>query len=469
MKQKKLFFVVSSEDVLKNFFLFPGGLFDKLKKYLQEGDSEVVIVMPSFVEKYIPRVREYSKGAENKVIIELIPSAQKLRGFQKLFTFFYSYLIYTGTTRTLATMGMRLDDAPGGGRQYLAPIKIILANTFGRSRIVKTKIVQYLYDFFFPERPLKEIFERHRPDLVFAPNLFKRFDGEVLREAKKQGVKSIGMVMNWDHLDKYYIPFHADFFLAQSEQTKSFAVNYQAYKENEIDIVGYPYIDFVIDKNYAIPRAETMQRLGFPPEARYILYIAGSMYCPDEPDIIEKILEWADKKQLGQDVRLVIRPYPGGRGRDKAFDKQKFDGFKNHPRVSVRLEKFWMDVPQSAYFMNIMRHADAVIAIYSTAVLEAVALDRPLLTTAFDGYHKRPFNRSVRRFELREHFRDVLETGGVRRAYSFEDLLASIKEYLRDGSIDAEKREKMRDHIIYKLDGRASERVLGHILNNLNA
>ena len=465
---KKLFFIMSSEDTLKNFFLFPGGLFDQLKKRAAFNDLSVVLIVPSFVEKYIARVNEYAKDAKDKVVIELVPGTQRLYGLQKFFAFFYSYLIYTGTTKTLATMGMRPTDAPGGGKLYLAPLKIFIANTFGRSRFIKTKFVPWLYDFVFWERPLRAVFEAHKPDLVFAPDLFNLFGGVVLREAKKQKVKSIGMVMNWDHLDKYYIPFHADLFLAQSEQIKSFAINYQAYKENEVEIVGYPYIDFVTDKSYAMPRAETMKQLGFPPEVRYILYIAGSMYCPDEPDIIEKILEWADKKYLGEDVRLVVRPYPGGRGRDKAFDKQKFDGFKDHPRVSVQLEKFWMDVPASAYFMNIMRYADAVIAIYSTAVLEAAALDRPLLTTAFDGYNKRPFNRSVRRFELREHFRDVLATGGVRRAYNFDDLLASLQEYLRDGGVDAGKREEMRKQVVYKWDGKSTERVLGHILNNLS-
>lgn len=468
MKPKKLLFSASSEDVLKNFFLFPGGIFDRLKSHIQNGRLEIVLVVPSFVEKYVPRIREYSKDLKNGIAIEIIPSSQKLRGAQKLFAFFYSYLIYTGTTQTLATMGMRPDDAPGGGKPYLAPLKFSLANTLGRSRFIKLILVPYLYDFFFEGRPLRKIFEQHKPDLVFTPNLFKRFDGEVIREAKKQKVRSIGMVMNWDHLDKYYIPFHADFFLAQSEQTKSFAVNYQAYKENEIAVVGYPYIDFVIDPRYSISRPAALKQLGFPERARYILYIAGSMYCPDEPDIIEKILEWADKKDLGEDVRLIIRPYPGGRGRDKSFDSAKFEGLKNHPRVSVRLEKFWMDVPQSAFFMNIMRHADAVIAIYSTAVLEAAALDRPLLITAFDGYHKRPFNRSVRRFELREHFRDVLETGGVRRVFNFEDLFASLQDYLRDSHTDAEKREAMRKRVIYKLDGHSTERVLGHILNNLS-
>lgn len=465
---KKLLFVMSSEDTLKNFFLFPGGLFDKLKELIKMGKLSAVIVVPSFVEKYVERINSYCADLKSGIAIEVVPASMSLYGIQKMFAFFYSYLIYTGTTKTLATMGMRLTDAPGGGKSYLAPLKILIANTFGRSRFIKIKLVPWLYNYFFWKRPLKEIFEHHRPDLVFAPDLFIVFGGAVLREAKKQKVKSIGMVMNWDHLDKYFLPFHSDKFLAQSDQTKFFALKYQEYKDEEIEIVGYPYLDFVTDNRYAISRKNLIGQLGFSENSKYILYIAGSMYCPDEPDVIEKILEWADKKLLGEDIRLVIRPYPGGRGKDKAFDKQKFDGFSSHPRVSVQLEKYWMDIPKSAFFMNIMRHAGAIIAVYSTTALEAAALDRPILTTAFDGYNKRPFRRSVRRFELREHFGDLLKTGGLRSVYGFPELFLALKDYLLDNTIDAEKREAMRKRVIYKTDGKSTERVLNIILSFLN-
>ena len=467
MNFKKLFFVVSSLDVLKNFFLFKESLFDRLKPSILENRLRVILLVPSFLEKHVPDLINYSNNLGNKVEIELIPSDQKVRGIQKIFTFFYSYLIYTGTTKTLATMGMRPDDAPDGGRMYLAPVKVLVANTFGRFGFVKNKLVPFLYDFFFPERPLLNIFQKHKPDLVFAPNLFKRFDRDVLREAKRQQVKSVGMVMNWDHLDKYFLPFHPNKFLAQSDQTKFFALKYQRYNDNEVEVVGYPYLDFVLDKKYAVSRNELLKQLGFPENSKYILYVAGSMYCPDEPDVIEKMLEWADKKELGEDVRFVIRPYPGGRGRDLDFDIKKFEGFENHPRVSFSKEKFWIDAERSAYFMNMMRHASAIIAVYSTSALEAAALDRPILTTAFDGYKQRPFHRSVRRFELREHFGDLLKTGGLRSIYGFPELLFSLKDYLKDDTIDAEKREAMRQRVIYKTDGKSTERVLKNILSFL--
>lgn len=464
-EERVIFFAVSSSAVFRNLFFFPSSVFDRFKeKMAVQKNFRVVFLMPKEFEKKFPEFVEECRKSE-KFKIEFIKIPGKKNFLQKIFYFFYSYLIYTGTTWIMATIGTRPDEPPAGGKTYLAPLKSFIANTFGRIRFIKKTIIPRLHHVIFYERPFREVFEKYRPDLVFIPHLYGWYDALVISEAKRKNVKTLGMAAGWDHLDKYFLPFHVDKLLAQSQQIKNAAINFQAYSANQMELVGYPHFDFIEDKRYFASREEILKSLNFPENSKYILYVSGSAYCPDEPEIIETILRWADENKFGCDLRLVIRPYSGGRSQDKDFDVKKFEKFESHPRVRFYKREFWGDLEKSIYFVNIMRHADIVIAVYTTMVLEAAVLDRPLVATAFDGNNNRPLERSIRRFEQFEHFKDVLRLEAMRTTRNFDELYKAIGDYLKNPKLDEEKRKIMRQELCYKLDGKASERIAQYILN----
>ncbi len=142
---KTLFLPVSMPSVFKNLVFFEGSVFDRLKNYLQKhNDLRVVLIVQKKrdYEKYLPTFFPLigSNFAYEGIDVPLNKSV-----FQKLFYFFYSYLIYTDTTRILATMGMRPDEPPAGGKRFLAPLKWLVANTFGRLDFMKRKAVPYLF------------------------------------------------------------------------------------------------------------------------------------------------------------------------------------------------------------------------------------------------------------------------------------------------------------------------------------
>ena len=128
---KTFFFTISSPLVYRNLFFFPGSVFDKLKKlvFLDKNLRFVFLVQKKDLEKY----RNFfgSNLGENFVLEAVKISAPK-NFIQKFFYFFYSYFIYTGTTRTLATLGVRPDEPPAAGKRWLAPVKIFIAKTFGK-------------------------------------------------------------------------------------------------------------------------------------------------------------------------------------------------------------------------------------------------------------------------------------------------------------------------------------------------
>ncbi|MFY9462681.1 MAG: CDP-glycerol glycerophosphotransferase family protein [Candidatus Sungiibacteriota bacterium] len=461
---KTIFFSLSSFGVYRNLFFFPESVFEQLKERLRaDRDTRVVIIIPlPFRDKYAPFLAD--DGLKERLIVEIIDAPMKKSFFQQVFYFFSSYLIFTGTTKIMATMGARPDEPPAGGRWYLAPLKLAIARSIGRSVWIKRQAVPRLWMAFFTERPFAALFEQYRPDIVFAPHIYGWFDTMLVGEAKRRGAATLGMPAGWDHLDKYFLPLHTDRLIVPSEQVQRMALDYQAYLPEQIAIVGFPYFDFITGKEYLLPRRDVLNHLGCGEDAKYILYVSGSAYCPDEPDIIGEMLAWADQGKFGErDVRLVIRPYEGGRRQDKQFDMQKFNRFETHPRAVFYRKEFWGDRERAEYFLNIVAHADAVMGVYTTMLIEAAVLDRPLIAPAFDGHHQRPYHRSIRRFEEFDHFREVLSSGAVRTAKSFDDLLEILCRYIDNPAADARERQTLRDRVCYQLDGKASKRIIAEL------
>lgn len=461
---KTIFITLTNRAVFRNLFFFKESVFYKLRaKQLLDKDLRIILLIPKReVSKYETLL---SSELNDRCLIAPIRVPSPSGKIERLFYFVYSYLIYTGTTKLLATMGMRPDEPPAGGRRFLAPIKWFIANTLGRSEWIKTKLVPALFLKIVTPRPFEEIFEKYKPVLVFASHMYGWFDAHLLAEAKRAGIRTMGMAAGWDHLDKYFLPFHLDTLLAQSVEIKNSAVKYQGYVPSAIEITGYPHFDFITDPRILQSKEDVLDFLHLPKNARYMMYVSGSAYCPDEPAIIAKIIGWIKAGKFGLDMYLIIRPYSGGRSKDKEFDQEKFDRFVEDPCVRFFSDDLWGDVEMSKKFTNVTRYCEVLIGMYTTIILEAATLDRPLVAAAFDGDRRLPLHRSIRRFEQFEHFRDVLKTGALSTAYNFDELQAIIKAYVDNPSLRSGERQVMRDSLCHVLDGKASERIADMIVS----
>lgn len=464
LKMKTIFITLSSPLEFRNLFAFPGCVFDELKKAAVANPMLRIVALAN--QKDFEKYGTVLSGSWNdRVVLEGVTINYNRSHAQRLFLFFSSYLLYTKTTEILATMGMRPGEPPAGGKRWLNPIKRILAATLGRFRFVRETVVHAFYFLVYRDRPFQELFQRYRPDAVLISSVYNRFDRRVSPEAWLRKIPIVGLSAGWDHLDKYYLPFQATRFLAASEQMKRAAVAFQGYPAERVSIVGYPQYDFLVDPHFVRPRTDILAHMGCPPNARYLMYVSGSAYCPDEPDVIQEILSWIARGDFGENVYLVIRPYLGSRGRDKAFDVAKFNRFKEHPKVFFYDQKLPGYLDELTLFVNIMRHAHAIIAVYSTALLESAILDRPIVAPPFDGHTVRPLYRSIRRFRDFVHFQDVIRFGGMREAFSFPELKKILADYLADPSRDAAARAKMAAELCYRLDGKASKRVAEAVLS----
>lgn len=439
-------------------FTYPNGPFDQLLQK-DQGRHRIVVLMN---EQLMDRVARYQHL--NNVEFVPISKREHFTSSQKAFRFFYSYLIFTGTTKLLATFGARADMPPAGGNRHLAPLKSFIAHTFGKVPGFKTVFIPWVYTFFFTDRPCKALFEYYKPVLMVTFNIAFYPDTDLVLEARRQGVLSIGMPQNWDHLNKYFIPIRADYLFIQNEPMHKEAVELQGYSYDKVIPVGFPQFDMEFHPEESLmSRAEFLENFGIKNEtSKLILFISGSVYAPDEGDILLEIGRWLMDSKFEDPTVLMVRPYVGQRSIEK--DQEKYHALESHPSVVFNWRFNPDPVLEKRLYLNMFYYADVIISVFSTTGIEAAIFDKPTITIGFDGFKKRPYHQSITRLEKLSHFKHVLDTGSVTVARSFKELYAQLKEYLAYPEKDAGKRKHLVEKMCYRADGHASERLAEGIL-----
>lgn len=130
---------------------------------------------------------------------------------------------------------------------------------------------------------------------------------------------------------------------------------------------------------------------------------------------------------------------------------------------------FWVsDTADYRILANTIAHCGVMINVASTVTIESCILDRPVVNIGFDGKNQREYHESVRRYFDYTHYRPIVQSGGVRIAWSKEELVKIINAYLEDDSLDAEGRKKVVGEQCYRMDGEALDRMLEFVSSFVN-
>lgn len=459
---KTVFISISTPILIRNFLLVPDGLLEILKR---QKDLKIVLV----VIRQAAEVVTQDFGGGN-VIIEPVSVKWKRTWLEKLGTFFTSYLNLTELAWLEATMGVRIDEKAARKKKYPVWFKKLIAQTFGQSKWIRSKLAPGIDNFAYRTRPYRELFKKYQPATLFVPDIFGAQGLELLREAKRRGVPSIGMTASWDHFPKRFEARKPDYLLVWNETLKKEAIELQNYEPAKISVVGVPQYDLFTQKEHLLSRERFFKQLNLDPNKKLISFFSSSKRAPDDSDIVDMILRWNDEDRLASKINLYIRPYPG-----VISDHEKFDRFQDKLGVYIdwiERQRLFGDSAHAWYptlegmifFMNVLYHSDVVVSTYSSVSVEASVFLKPAININFDGYKVRPFARSIKRSKYKSHFNHVMATGGVKQAESAEDLLKFINEFLTNPEANRDGLIKLQDKMCWKIDGQASRRIAELIL-----
>lgn len=389
-----------------------------------------------------------------KVIVEAVPSRPPT-GRERILWILATNLLATRTRRVqrLSKLGRDwniLDYAFSGTAGFL-----------GRFRFVR-RLFRALSSRWGQAREFEPLFERYRPALVFATDVYAPSDAALMRLARRRGVKIIGMVRSWDNpTSKTILALVPDFLAVNTDRIEEEMMRYGDVPPDRIAVVGIPHYDRYRDPADRTPRSEFCRALGLDPAKKIILFAPPSdaylRHDPVVPVVLESLA--AVPGQVLVRLPIVGKSELGGY---RPAGNVVFDAPANAPDFT----EAHLSREADRHLADTLFHADAVITWASTMIVDACFFGKPVVLVGFDAA-SRPYARSIRQYYDYDHQRRILALGGVRLSRTPAELARWVRAYLEDPSTDAAGRERIRREYCGPLDGRSGQRLADFIRSSL--
>lgn len=398
------------------------------------------------------------------IVVEGVPS--NLASPAEKFTAFVARNAFKTDITTFNQMRRYRD----GGSGLALILKRVLWHWVGGKFLQKA--IRKLELFHVTNPVLRDMFDLYKPDLVFSTLVIHpEMDIPILREAKRRGIQTIGMLRGMDNLTTHgFLRMVPDKFFLQNLYLKEQAIKWHHLDSNRLEVVGFPQNDWYFRKELIEPREAFLARLGIDPKKRVILYGAmGDYLFPKEGEVAEVFEELVENGSLPEDLVLIFRAHPGFYSPLEKIKKLKHVIPDRGARYKIegRFQDWEMGEQEIAHLINSIVHSQMIICAGSTIALDAIALGKPAISVAFEKT-KTNYWLSARRFRHHyTHYQDLMATEGIAPADSPEELMRAIRAYLENPLKDAKGWVKAKERFLEPYDGKSGERVAGEIKNLL--
>jgi hypothetical protein len=281
-----------------------------------------------------------------------------------------------------------------------------------------------------PSRPMLEFLRAHGLDAAVGITRvnFGGNDVGLVRAAQTAGVPVGLVVWSWDNLSsKGLLHEPPDRLFVWNEIQAREAVELQHLDPATIEVTGAPRFDEFFALRPTASRAELLEAEGLDPERKTLLYLGSSGFVTkSEPEVID---EWvaavrASGERSVRDANILVRPHPG------AYDEPAWTAWTPGPGIAYPVLR-----RRAQQLFDQLFLADAVVALNTSAELEAAVVGRPVLTITVGD--RAPGQKGT------SHFAYLLADHGgfVETAGSLEEHLAQLVGALEeDPHADARRR-----------------------------
>ena len=320
--------------------------------------------------------------------------------------------------------------------------------------------------------PIIARLRRLSPDLIWSTVPVAAAEYPYILAARQLGIPIVTSILSFDNLTTRSILPQFDHYLVWNERMKDDLLQlYRKTSAEQVTITGTPQFDFHSNGTKFWSRSKTLEHLGLPSEARFFLYGAGHPFlAPEEPRLLADIARRMARDSILRDYRVVVRPHP-------LDDRSRWASISTGSDV-VNVSPAWESdsdqqgwtlgtVKEQARFLGLLEHSDACINIASTISLDAAILDRPVIGIDFSAEPDSPREILYEEYET-DHYRPLVDSGGIRLAHRWTELMEFMKRATTHPQEDAAKREQMVKTECGTVDGRAAERVATSLVRLAN-
>lgn len=429
----------------------------KFLEFLKAEEGVRVVLVPP-----IGKEEQYRNefGVEGKVFVEKAVQ-EKGDALEHFFTGIYKHSIPTEFMR------IRQVDWYWNEGKYLKYIGVSVLRMLGHIRWWRS----FLRTFNSLEpipKEVQDIYSRWQPDLVFAPTMLTRLEVCLMRLARRNGKKVVGMAKSFDNLtSKAFLRVHPDKLIVPNEVDVSWAVKLYDFPKDDVAVTGICQYDAYVDPDIIEPKTDFFREVGLDHNKNIILYApAGDWMNPNDHVILRELLRWIDTGEL-PDTQVLLRLHPAYESRTEELQGDPNLVVERPGSHYGSLKTYEFGKADVSHLASSLKYADVVINTGSTMLIEAAIFETPSISLAFDGFDPLPYWRSTRRYYDREHLQPATTVKGTEVVTSFEEMKNAIIAFFDNPNLDKDGREKAVTAICYKVDGKSCERTSNVLLDLL--
>lgn len=265
-----------------------------------------------------------------------------------------------------------------------------------------------------------KIIKDFKPDAVLSTpgNLgFYSADIEFIKAARQLSVKTVISTISWDNLTTKN-PFFArpDLLLVWNKKQQRDAFLHHKIEKGETRIVGAPVFDYLFDKWNLKTKGDFCKKYRLDSNKPILLYLSTSTSLTgNERWLIEKLSSSFSYNLKLKDLQIVVRPHPF---------RQVIKDFKKTNITVIPKKGEWPYSKKAiSLYLESILYSDMVFAINTSGMIDAVVVDRPVLTLYLDEYLE------VQRET--EHFGDLIRFKAIYAANTVDELISNI-EFILD-------------------------------------
>lgn len=438
---------------------------DAFQVLMEAKDVKIVFLTPA--EKIAHYRREFSSP---RVFFEILPESKDFLS-ERFFKFVETASIHSHTV----SMMHRTEYVRTAGQKMWIRRAVLYAVRRSLWRLGKYELWRALIRtayFLLPSRTFSRFFDEHKPDLVFSPSMAYT-DGRMLKEARRRGIKTIGMVLSWDNLySKTMLRVFSDILVVHTDQVKEQAVRLGDYPRERIVVSGIPQYDCYFRRSDIVSREQFVQSIGGDPQKELIVYaVSGKAGLHIDYTIVKLLQEAIASGEIKPPAQLLLRAHPRyDFSPVKIKQMREKYGCLVQPamaHVGTSRDNWEFDAEAVSFLANTLAHADIVVALYTTFFIEAALFNKPLVAVGFD-VEKTDYWNSARHFFEWDHLRELDTLGGIWRVENREELIRAVNTGLEN----PKHREEGRQRIVLRqsqfTDGKSGERLGRMILSALS-
>lgn len=333
--------------------------------------------------------------------------------------------------------------------------------------------------FLFRSTQVRNLLRRLNPKVVVATYPVMPPEPHFLLEAKTLGIPTILHLLSWDNITaKGRFPATADQYLSWGPIMSQELREYYEVHKDAIHEVGVPHFDLHFRHCHLNCRSDSdlLKSLELDPIKPHAFFaMSAPRFAPREIEIVSWLAQAVENGKLGNDMQLVVRPHP-----------QNVEGFMadetwvrrlsalrsarvavDYPKLSSSRIPWSMQKDDMERLSKLLASASIIYNSGSTVSIDGLAVDRPVVITAFDGDDQLPYWQSARRLVDYTHLKKFIGLAGVSVVRSYEELLKVSCQQIECPDKASHNRLYAFDQECGPRDGNATRRAAKTILSIL--